>query len=138
LTDPGIAFRIYSTKGEGRSPQKHYRYSPFEELAKLPVADIAAEDCFLFLWIPPCSVYLTKPLMVAGGFKFSGTAVCWAQQNKCSPGWFMGNGYSTRHNTEDCWLGPSRIAATEIQDRSTSPRPSTQTGRTIRADSAAL
>jgi N6-adenosine-specific RNA methylase IME4 len=105
LADPGIAFRTYSAKGEGRSPQRHYRCDPIEELAKLPVSDFAAPDCFLFLWIPPRSVYLTKPLMEAWGFKFSGKAFCWVKQNKRGPGWFMGNGYGTRHNTEDCWLG---------------------------------
>jgi len=47
--------------GEGRSPQRHYRCASFDELAQLPVAEIAAADCFLFLWIPPRSVFLTKP-----------------------------------------------------------------------------
>jgi N6-adenosine-specific RNA methylase IME4 len=105
MADPGIAFRAYSSKGEGRSPQRHYRCDPFEELAKLPVADFAAADCFLFLWMPPRSVFLTEPLMRAWDFKFSGKAFCWAKQNKCGDSWFMGNGYGTRHNSEDCWLG---------------------------------
>jgi N6-adenosine-specific RNA methylase IME4 len=105
LADPGIAFEAYSPKGEGRSPQQHYRCDSFEELAKLPIIDFAAPDCFLFLWIPPRSVYLTKPLMEAWGFRFSGKAFCWAKQNKGGVGWFLGNGFGTRHNTEDCWLG---------------------------------
>jgi N6-adenosine-specific RNA methylase IME4 len=105
MADPGIAFRAYSAKGEGRSPQRHYRCLPFDELARLPVAKIAATDCFLFLWIPPRSVFLTKPLMEAWGFAFSGRAFEWTKLNKRGVGWFMGNGYGTRHNTEDCWLG---------------------------------
>ena len=63
MVDPGIAFRAYSAKGEGRSPQRHYECTPFEELAALPVASIAAEDCFLLLWIPLRSVFLVEPLM---------------------------------------------------------------------------
>jgi hypothetical protein len=52
MADPGITFKTYSPTGEGRSPQRHYRCDPFEELAKLPVADFAAENCFfLSLWI---------------------------------------------------------------------------------------
>jgi N6-adenosine-specific RNA methylase IME4 len=105
MADPGIAFETYSPKGEDRSPQRHYRCDPFEDLAKLPVADFAAADCFLALWIPPRSVFLTRPLMEAWGFRFSGKAFCWAKLNKSGAGWFMGNGYGTRHNTEDCWLG---------------------------------
>ena len=105
MADPGIAFRAYSSKGEGRSPQRQYRCDSFEELSKLPVADFAAPDCFLFLWMPPRSVFLTEPLMHAWSFKFSGKAFCWAKQNLSGEGWFMGNGYGTRHNSEDCWLG---------------------------------
>ena len=45
MADPGIAFRAYSAKGEGRSPQRHYHCSPLEDLMQLPVAEIAAPDC---------------------------------------------------------------------------------------------
>jgi N6-adenosine-specific RNA methylase IME4 len=105
MADPGIAFRAYSAKGEDRSPQRHYECTPFEGLAALPVASIAAEDCFLFLWIPLRSVFLVQPLMQAWKFKFSGTAFVWAKQNKSGVGWFMSTGYGTRKNAEVCWLG---------------------------------
>ena len=58
LADPGIAFRDYSAESKGRSPQRHYRCSPFDELRAPPVAEIAAAHCFLFLWIPLRSVDL--------------------------------------------------------------------------------
>ena len=105
MADPGIAFRAYSAKGEGRAPQRHYRCSPLDELMQLPVAKVAAADCFLFLWVPLRSIDLVKPLMQAWGFAFSGSAFTWAKQNKSGIGWFMGNGYGTRHNAEICWLG---------------------------------
>ena len=105
MADPGIAFRAYSAKGEGRSPQTHYQCTPFQQLAALPVANVAARDCFLFLWIPLRSVFLVEPLMQAWGFKFSGTAFVWAKQNKSGVGWFMSTGYGTRKNAEVCWLG---------------------------------
>jgi N6-adenosine-specific RNA methylase IME4 len=105
MADPGIAFRAYSAKGEGRGPQKHYRCMPFEELAGLPVASIAAKDCYLFLWMPLRSVFLVEPLMQAWGFKFGSSAFVWAKQNKSGVGWFMSTGYGTRKNAEICWLG---------------------------------
>ena len=115
LADPGIAFQAYSTKGEGRSPQRHYRCSPLDELMHLPVAEIAAENCFLFLWVPLRSVDLVKPLMQGWGFVFSGSAFTWAKLNKSGIGWFMGNGHTTRKNVEICWLGrrgsPERVSA---------------------------
>jgi N6-adenosine-specific RNA methylase IME4 len=105
LADPGIAFQAYSKKGEGRTPQKHYRCSPLEELTAIPVAGAAAKDCFLFLWVPLRSIDFVEPLMHAWGFNFSGSAFAWAKLNPKGVGWFMGGGYGTRHNVEVCWLG---------------------------------
>jgi N6-adenosine-specific RNA methylase IME4 len=104
LADPPLEFKTRSAKGEGRTPQQHYRCMTFEELAAMPVAAVAAEDCFLFLWVPLRSVFLVEPLMDAWSFKFSGSAFVWIKQ--CKNGtWFMGGGYGTRHNAEVCWLG---------------------------------
>jgi N6-adenosine-specific RNA methylase IME4 len=106
LADPPIPFDAWSRKGEGRSPQHHYKCSAFEELAAIPIASVAAlPDCFLFLWIPLRSVFLVEPLMEAWGFTFSGSGFVWVKQNRSGNGWFMGGGYSTRKNAEICWLG---------------------------------
>jgi N6-adenosine-specific RNA methylase IME4 len=104
LADPPFAFATYSAKGEGRSPQRHYRCEPIAELYKLPVADFAADDCYLFVWVPPPHTPLVEPLLEAWGFAFSGLAFTWVKTNK-NGGWFMGCGYTTRHNAEFCWLG---------------------------------
>ena len=105
LADPPILFRAYSSKGESRSPQRHYSCTPISELLRLPVAEIAAPDSFLFLWIPLRSIDLVLPFMNAWGFAFSGSAFVWAKQNRSGNGWAMGTGYSTRKSTEVCWLG---------------------------------
>jgi N6-adenosine-specific RNA methylase IME4 len=105
LADPPIPFEAWSRKGEGpRSPQAHYSCLAFEELAAIPVASVAAPNCFLFLWMPSRSMPLVLPLMNAWGFTFSGKAFAWAKQNR-NGSWFMGTGYGTRKNSEDCWLG---------------------------------
>jgi N6-adenosine-specific RNA methylase IME4 len=96
--DPPIAFETWSRKGEGRSPQHHYRCAAFEQLAAIPVASCAAPDCFLLLWMPLRSVFLVEPLMRAWGFTFSGAGFVWVKLNRKSPGFFMGGGYGTRHN----------------------------------------
>jgi N6-adenosine-specific RNA methylase IME4 len=105
MADPGIAFEAYSPKGENRTPQKYYQCTGFKQLSALPVAQYAAEDSFLFLWLPLRSVFLVDPLMRAWGFRFSGSAFAWAKQNKNGEGFFMGTGYGTRKNVEICWLG---------------------------------
>jgi N6-adenosine-specific RNA methylase IME4 len=112
VADPGLAFRTWSKRGEDRTPQAHYRCDSLEELCRLPVASIAARDCFLFLWVPKRSVFLVKALMEAWGFRFSGSAFTWIKLNSNFVGtlfafedFFMGGGYGTRQNSEICWLG---------------------------------
>jgi N6-adenosine-specific RNA methylase IME4 len=105
MADPPIPFTTWSRKGEGRTPQHHYKCEAFDKLAAIPVASVAARDCFLFLWVPLRSVFLDEPLMRAWGFVFSGSAFTWAKQNRSGAGWFMGGGYGTRKNAEVCWLG---------------------------------
>ena len=44
LADPPWKFVTYSERGQGRSASRHYKVMPFEEIAALPVADLAAKD----------------------------------------------------------------------------------------------
>ena len=81
LVDPPLAFKTRSLKGEGRTPQHHYGCLSFDQLAALPVADLAAVDAFLFLWVPLHSVPIVEPLMQAWQFTFSGGAFVWAKLN---------------------------------------------------------
>src|SRR5271166_6188698 len=48
--DPPWSFRNWSAKGTGRNAVSHYDCLDFEALSAFPVADIAADDCALFLW----------------------------------------------------------------------------------------
>jgi len=93
------------TQGRGPDPQAHYKCEAFNKLAAVPVASVAAPDCFLFLWVPLRSVFLVEPLMRAWGFIFSGSGFVWIKPNKSGFGWAMGGGYGTRKNVEVCWLG---------------------------------
>jgi N6-adenosine-specific RNA methylase IME4 len=105
MADPPIPFTTWSRKSEGRTPQHHYRCEAFDKLAAVPVASVAKPDCFLFLWVPPRSVFVVEPLMNAWGFVYSGSGFVWIKPNKSGFGWAMGGGYGTRKNVEVCWLG---------------------------------
>ena len=53
--DPPWAYRTYSKKGQGRSAESHYPTMCIEDIKALPVGELAAKDCALFLWITfPC------------------------------------------------------------------------------------
>jgi N6-adenosine-specific RNA methylase IME4 len=60
MADPPWPTRLYSAKGEGKSFARHYGAMTFEAIAALPVGQLAARDCILFLWC-------TWPLLLHGG-----------------------------------------------------------------------
>ena len=105
LADPPWHYKVYSKKGAGRSAESHYPTMETSDIMALPVADIAAEDSALFLWVTfPC---LQEGLEVlkAWGFEYKTVAFVWVKQNKKSSSLFWGMGYWTRSNVEMCLLG---------------------------------
>jgi N6-adenosine-specific RNA methylase IME4 len=123
LADPPIGFATWSVRGQGRSPQRHYSCLTFEQLASIPVASTAGRNCFLFCWIPLRSIFLVEPF--AWGFRFSGAAFAWVKQNRSDVGWFLGGGYTSRHNLEVCLLrrrGSPRRKAAGVRELIVAPR----------------
>ena len=45
LADPATEFQTWSDRGKDRSASKHYRTMSWQELADLPVREIAAPNC---------------------------------------------------------------------------------------------
>jgi N6-adenosine-specific RNA methylase IME4 len=125
MADPPIPFIPWSSKGEGRSPQRHYKCEKFDELDATPIDNMAAPACFLFPQVPLRWVFVVEPLMRAWGFAYSGSGFVWAKQNRSGVGWAMGGGYSTRKNAEVCFLGrrgkPQRKSA-GVRELIISPR----------------
>jgi len=105
--DPPWAFRNWSAKGTGRNAISHYDCLDFAALASLPVMDLAADDCALFLWatdpLLPCALKLIE----AWGFDYKTVAFYWVKLNasaKHDADFFTGLGYWTRANPEQCLL----------------------------------
>lgn len=109
--------------GKKNRPQ-HYPRMKIIEIAALPVAEIAMDDCWLFMWITGPHLVLGShiPIMRAWGFKPSAIAFTWVKTQKKAPTLFLqegdlhkGQGYTTRKNAEFCLLGrrgsPKRMSA---------------------------
>jgi N6-adenosine-specific RNA methylase IME4 len=105
LADPPWHFVTRSPKGQGRSASQHYSTMSFEQIASLPVAELAADRAFLILWVPFPHLPLGLQLIERWGFRFSGSGFVWAKRNPSGVGWHMGAGYSTRKNAEVSLLG---------------------------------
>ena len=59
-----------------------YQTMPFDELAKLPINDIAAENCSLAMWATGPFMDQAIKLMEVWGFKFITVLFIWIKTNK--------------------------------------------------------
>ena len=118
--DPPWTYETYSDKGKGRSPEQHYECMTLAEIKALPVAQIAAKDCVLFMWVIDTHMPMALDVITAWGFKHKTKAFSWIKLNKAGDqkepddpsAYFTGMGHWTRANPEDCLLAtrghPSR------------------------------
>lgn len=119
LADPPWRFE---TRGRGgdRMADHHYPTLSFEDICALPVADLAAPDCALFLWITTEQLMRGQDVMASWGFAYKTVAFVWRKTS--GP---MGLGYWTRKQTELCLLGvrgqPRRMGA-DVEDIIEAPR----------------
>ena len=109
--DPPWNFRNYSDKGTGRNPVSHYDCMSLSDMKKLPVAQLAAKDCALFLWVTDPFLPAGLELISAWGFTYKTVAVYWVKANAKADlprlserDCFTGLGYWTRANQEQCLL----------------------------------
>jgi N6-adenosine-specific RNA methylase IME4 len=100
----------------------HYDTMSTADILALPVADLAADDCCLFMWISWPMLPDALALMEAWGFQYKTCAFDWVKARNTQPDFFedeipalMGMGYWTRANSEVCLLGtrgkPKRLNA---------------------------
>ena len=112
--DPPWQYRVYSKKGQGRSAENHYHTMNIKDIMALPVDKIADKDCILFLWITfPCLKEGIE-VMERWGFKYKTCGFNWVKRNKKKNTYFMGLGFWTRSNSEECLIGtkgqPKRVS----------------------------
>ena len=127
LADPPWAFRTFS--GENMTPHRcaedHYRTMTTDELMALPVGEVAAPDCALFMWVVGSHLEESIALAGAWGFTFKTDAFYWTKQRLHGADQMdiftgdiaeprMGFGYWTRKQVEPCWLftrgNPKRVS----------------------------
>ena len=133
----------YKAQGGKRGSNHQYNVMSITDIMLLPVQELAAKNCTLFLWV-------TNPLLIEGiatlkawGFEYKTVAFNWVKLNKkpltvkkmkeayekgkpiikyknnfYTP--FMGMGHKTRANTELCLIGtkgkPKRVSASVTQE----------------------
>ena len=99
--DPPWRYNIKRGRGTAES---HYPTMSIEEICALPVAEIAAADCALFLWGTFPQLKAALQVVESWGFSYKTLAFLWLKQNRKSDTWFYGMGFWTRSNAEVCLL----------------------------------
>jgi N6-adenosine-specific RNA methylase IME4 len=118
LADPPWRFEAWGANGKIHSaPEHHYDTEAIDKIIQLPVAQLAAADCALLLWCtgPHIAIGSHTKIIEAWGFRPSTKAFCWVKPTQDeSGGPKHGQGYYTRANSEDVFLGikgsPLRLA----------------------------
>jgi N6-adenosine-specific RNA methylase IME4 len=113
LADPPWGFQTWSgpeKKIASRGTVAPYRTMEMDDLAKLPVGDVAAENAVLFLWVVWPTLPQAIDIMRAWGFEYKTCAFCWMKADPyklfaLEEDVYMGLGYWTRANSEVCLLG---------------------------------
>lgn len=101
-------------------------------LQDLPIGQIAAKDCILFLWVTMPKLNECFDLIKAWGFEYKTVGFTWIKKNKKSGTNFWGMGRWTRANAELCLIAtkgkPKRLDAgvhsvieTKIEQHSKKP-----------------
>jgi N6-adenosine-specific RNA methylase IME4 len=85
----------------GRSP---YDVMDTDELARLPIFQLALPDCALFLWATFPKLPDAFRVIEAWGFTYKTVAFTWVKQNPKGDGYKLGMGFWTRSNAEICLL----------------------------------
>ena len=124
--DPPWQYKDKS-KSHGGGAESHYPCMSIDEICELPVAEMCADNCVLFLWVTWPMLYESRKVVEAWGFVYKTCAFMWVKTNKrANPDQglffpcdsfddFMGMGRWTRANSEFCLLAtkgkPKRVSA---------------------------
>ena len=94
-SDPPWKFRDEATRAAAST---HYPTMSVEQIAAEPVAQVAADSCFLFLWCTSAFLKAAFEVMQAWGFEYSSSSFVWVK-----PQIGLGNYFRMAH--EYCLLG---------------------------------
>ena len=121
--DPPWDFKTYSADGGNRAPK--YNTMSMQEIYDMRVADLAATNCLLAMWVTDPFLEFGFECLDSWGFKYSTVGFYWAKTGKHLPDLIerdnlqtsfpIGTGHWTRANPEICLFAtrgsPKRLSA---------------------------
>lgn len=105
----------YQDKGCNGNVASHYSTMKAQEICDLPINELAADNCILFMWTTYPMLKEALKVIEAWGFTYKSIGFQWVKQNRSGKGFFFGLGRWTRGNTEPCLIAvkgkPKRMSA---------------------------
>lgn len=81
-----------------------YSVMTTEDIANLPIKEMSADDCILFMWVTMPKLNEVFDVIKSWGFEYKTCGFTWVKRNKKSNSWFWGMGRWTRANAELCLI----------------------------------
>jgi len=102
VVDPPAHFTTYSPLGQQKSPSSQYSVMSDDQIARLPVRELGADDCVMLLW--SCGHLIEKSLAWARGWGFTyKTELVWRKITAKNRVLRIGCGFLVR-NCHECVL----------------------------------
>lgn len=87
-----------------KNQELHYTTMKSEDICKIPVGNLADDNCVLFMWATYPILEKAFNVIRAWGFTYSTAAFVWVKKNRNADTPFIGLGSWTRANSEICLL----------------------------------
>src|SRR3990167_934679 len=88
-----------------KNQSQHYNTMSLEDICALPISELAADDCILFMWVTFPLLDSFMDVLRCWGFEYSTVGFVWAKSTKDKKGFAFGLGAWTRSNAEICVIG---------------------------------
>lgn len=98
LADPAWQY----WEGGEKNQSQHYGTMTIDEISNLPIQNIAADDCILFLWATFPILPEQLEVIKKWGFDYSTIGFVWVKSKQDGTGFAFGCGGWTRANAEIC------------------------------------
>ena len=91
-------------EGGRKNQSQYYDTYTVDELKQMPIDDLAADNCILFLWVTAPILDQVFDLIKWWGFDYSTVGFVWVKSKKDGMGFGFGLGSWTRANAEYCLI----------------------------------
>ena len=91
-------------KGGYKNQSQHYDGMSIDEICQLPIKELAADNCILFIWVTFPILPDAFKVIESWGFKYSTVGFVWVKSKQDKTGFAFGLGNWTRSNAELCLI----------------------------------